>query len=164
MQNFRIFWVLVLIVSTVTTIYVVVASYDTFLAAPTATSQIPTRSHISTIPFPAVGICSGNRISRKAALDFSSFMWVPDVFAANSSILFLFHYLLYRFNRQNTSSVKIGSTIRNIFKNILILGSFYDMEVDMDNFNTIDRLHTFFTEIYGENYPIYDIMTNVRSD
>lgn len=32
----------------------------------------------------------------------------------------------------------------------------------MDNFNTIDRLHTFFTEVYGENYPIAEIMQNVR--
>lgn len=31
----------------------------------------------------------------------------------------------------------------------------------MDNFNTIDRLHTFFTEVYGENYPIDEIMQNV---
>lgn len=69
---------------------------------------------------------------------------------------------MYRFNRQNTTSVRIGRTIPNIFNNILILGSFYDMEVEMDNFNTINVLHTFFTEVYGENYPIDAIMQNVR--
>lgn len=31
----------------------------------------------------------------------------------------------------------------------------------MDNFNTIDRIHTFFKEVYGENYPIDEIMQNV---
>lgn len=57
--------------------------------------------------------------------------------------------------------MRIGNSTANIFRNILILGSFYDMEVDMDNFNIIDRIHTFFNEVYGENYPIDEIMLNV---
>lgn len=67
----------------------------------------------------------------------------------------------FRFHRQNTTSVKIGSNIESIYQNILNLGSFYDLEVDMDNFNIIERIHNFFTIIYGENYPISNIMNNV---
>lgn len=72
--SYRMFWVFVLILSTIATIWIVTTSYKAFLDGPTATSQLPTRVPVSSIPFPAVGICSGNRISKSAAMLYADYM------------------------------------------------------------------------------------------
>lgn len=43
-------------------IYMLVSFYNNFIDAPTAITQIPTRKSITTVPFPSIGVCNGNRL------------------------------------------------------------------------------------------------------
>lgn len=51
--------------------YIFVFALDGFVSKPTFTSLDNIKHPISAIPFPAVAICSVNKISRKAAMDYA---------------------------------------------------------------------------------------------
>lgn len=69
LSHSRIFWVIVLGFFIALTLWFTISFYYTFSDAPTATSQVPNRRSVTTVPFPAVTICDGNRISRSALMD-----------------------------------------------------------------------------------------------
>lgn len=70
----RILWILITVCGIAVTIYLVINSYLEFLESPTVTSEVPIKTPILDINFPAVSVCNANRISRKALLKYSSFM------------------------------------------------------------------------------------------
>ncbi|KAJ2949043.1 hypothetical protein O0L34_g5984 [Tuta absoluta] len=62
----RIIWVVTLIGALVCSVSLVMMTFNKFYRAPLVTTQLPEGVPVSTIIFPAVGICSNNRISKKA--------------------------------------------------------------------------------------------------
>ncbi|GAB0095240.1 hypothetical protein DMENIID0001_105960 [Sergentomyia squamirostris] len=70
----RISWMFLVTGMIVATVWLLTSSYMSFLLAPTATSRSVYRVPINTIPFPAVAICSGTRISRQALKNYTEFM------------------------------------------------------------------------------------------
>lgn len=57
-------------------LWMIIFLYTDYAEAPTATAQLPTRKPVTEIPFPAVGICSGNRMSRKVLQGYAEYLLV----------------------------------------------------------------------------------------
>lgn len=70
----RILWIFAAASWISLTIWLVVSSYLTVLEAPTLTSENPNRLPVTEIDFPAIAICSENRISRFALDEYSNYM------------------------------------------------------------------------------------------
>lgn len=70
----RILWLIIAASLIGMTIWLVVSSYLAVLEAPTLTSENPNRLPVTEIDFPAIAICSENRISRIALDEYSNFM------------------------------------------------------------------------------------------
>ncbi|KAG6443739.1 hypothetical protein O3G_MSEX002980 [Manduca sexta] len=62
----RIVWIVILIVGLVCSVSLVWATFIKFYRAPLVMTQMPEGVSVSKIIFPAVGICSNNRISKRA--------------------------------------------------------------------------------------------------
>lgn len=70
----RIAWACLDVAGVSFTAWLIVYSYMQLIVAPTVTSQRTSRISVQEIPFPAVAICSGNRLSRAALHDYAGFM------------------------------------------------------------------------------------------
>lgn len=70
----RVLWILITIFGILLTSYLVINSYLDFLESPTVTSEDPKRTSVLELSFPAVSLCSSNRIGRKELLTYSEFM------------------------------------------------------------------------------------------
>lgn len=70
----RILWMLMATSWIGMTIWLVVSSYLAVLDAPTLTSENPNRIPVTEIDFPAIAICSENRISHFALDEYSNYM------------------------------------------------------------------------------------------
>lgn len=70
----RILWMLAAASWIGMTIWLVVSSYLAVLEAPTLTSENSNRLPVTGIDFPAIAICSENRISRSALDEYSNHM------------------------------------------------------------------------------------------
>ncbi|XP_059619329.1 sodium channel protein Nach-like [Phlebotomus argentipes] len=64
---------------------------------------------------------------------------------------------------QNFTSVKVSNSYEGVYNHLLHLGSFYTLNIDQDNFYLFDRLHSFFMELYGNPYPIQEIIANLST-
>lgn len=67
-------WLVIALFGVVLTSLLVTYSYFEFLESPTVTSEDPIRTSVLDLGFPAVSVCTANRISRKALLEYSFFM------------------------------------------------------------------------------------------
>lgn len=65
----RVIWVIVLIIALICSISLVWVTFDKYYSAPLVTTQMPEGISVSKIIFPAVGICSNNRISKRAVTE-----------------------------------------------------------------------------------------------
>ncbi|CAH0585757.1 unnamed protein product [Chrysodeixis includens] len=65
----RLLWVVILIVGLICSISLVWITFDKYYSAPLVTTQTPEGVPVSQIIFPAVGICTNNRISKKAVTE-----------------------------------------------------------------------------------------------
>lgn len=83
----RILWILITAFGIAITIYLVINSYVTFLESPTVTSELPIKTPILELNFPAVSVCNANRISRKALLKYSKFMWVSKSVSSKTRLI-----------------------------------------------------------------------------
>lgn len=70
----RILWILITIFGIILTFWLVINSYLDFLDSPTVTSENPIRTSVLELNFPAICICSSNRISRNELIQYSKFM------------------------------------------------------------------------------------------
>lgn len=70
----RILWILITIFGICLTFYLVINSYLEFLESPTVTSEDPIKTSVLELSFPAVSVCSANRISQKELIEYSKFM------------------------------------------------------------------------------------------
>lgn len=84
----RFLWILMAASLISMTIWLVVSSYLDVLEAPTMTSENSNRIPVTEIDFPAIAICSENRISRFQLEEYSNFMSVYMFFA------FLYYYIM----------------------------------------------------------------------
>ena len=75
----RVSWVLTILVSLSVTIWLIVSSYLSFLESPTVISERPVRQPVTEVPFPAIAICSENRISRTLLQNYSEYMFVFEL-------------------------------------------------------------------------------------
>ncbi|XP_059048526.1 sodium channel protein Nach-like [Achroia grisella] len=64
----RIIWIIVLIGALVCSVSLVWETFDKYYRAPLVTTQMPEGIPVNTIIFPAVGICTTNRISKQAVV------------------------------------------------------------------------------------------------
>jgi hypothetical protein len=67
-----------------------------------------------------------------------------------------------RMKIQHKSKNIVGKNPEEIFKVLLLMASLYNFEIDYANWEKVYRLHGFLVDIYGEEYPIEKIMTEVR--
>ncbi|KAJ8731421.1 hypothetical protein PYW07_004585 [Mythimna separata] len=65
----RIIWIITLIVGLICSISLVWLTFDKYYSAPLVTTQLPEGVSVNKIIFPAVGICTNNRISKRAAAE-----------------------------------------------------------------------------------------------
>lgn len=72
LHNFRKFWAVVLIISTVGCIYMVALLWNNFISKPTRVYTETSQAATDVIPFPAVTICNTNIISKTKLKDFVS--------------------------------------------------------------------------------------------
>lgn len=56
----------------------------------------------------------------------------------------------------------IGRNVTEVSKNLLVLGKFYDLRMDDEDFYIFDRVHSALKVVYNGVYPITDILANVR--
>lgn len=70
----RTYWATIALSIISLTMGLIISGYLHFVRGPTVTSEQVNGFPILNMPFPSVGICSSNRISRKALMDFSKFM------------------------------------------------------------------------------------------
>lgn len=71
----RFIWTICTVIWIIFAIWLVGSSYHSILRAPTVTSERQSRMPVVDIPFPAVAICSENRISRRALLQYAEFVY-----------------------------------------------------------------------------------------
>ncbi|GAB0095237.1 hypothetical protein DMENIID0001_105930 [Sergentomyia squamirostris] len=62
---------------------------------------------------------------------------------------------------QNSTTTKIAKTFDGVYDSLLQLGSFYTLNDDQDDFYFFDKLHSFFMELYGNPYPLQEIIANL---
>ncbi|XP_063364288.1 sodium channel protein Nach-like [Cydia amplana] len=65
----RIIWVIILISALICSASLVWLTFSKYYKAPLVTTQMPEGVSVSTIIFPAVGICSNNRVSKRAVTE-----------------------------------------------------------------------------------------------
>ncbi|XP_049694451.2 sodium channel protein Nach isoform X1 [Helicoverpa armigera] len=65
----RIIWIVTLVVGLICSISLVWLTFDKYYSAPLVTTQLPEGTPVNKIIFPAVGICTNNRISKRAATE-----------------------------------------------------------------------------------------------
>lgn len=65
-------WILLHSFNTFCFIYVAITAYNDFTTNPLVTTLHDTIYPIKEIPFPAVSLCSNNRISKRAAVEFAN--------------------------------------------------------------------------------------------
>lgn len=70
----RIIWIIATVCWISVAVWLVAVSYTYFQRAPTVTSEMSNSMSIVDIPFPAVAVCSENRISRRKLIEYSMFM------------------------------------------------------------------------------------------
>lgn len=79
----RIYWALIALTIVSITMALIISGYLHFVEGPTVTSEQINGFSILNMPFPAVAICTSNRISKKALLEFSEFMYKFPYFYSN---------------------------------------------------------------------------------
>ncbi|CAH0715589.1 unnamed protein product, partial [Brenthis ino] len=65
----RVFWIITMISALICSVSLVWMTFDRYYGAPLVTTQMPEGVSVSKIIFPAVGICTNNRISKRAIVD-----------------------------------------------------------------------------------------------
>lgn len=70
----RLLWFVVMCAVIWFTIYLMLSANKILLESPVETSENPTRISVLSVPFPAIALCSENRISHSALMNFSQFM------------------------------------------------------------------------------------------
>lgn len=66
---YRVIWVITLIGALICSVTLVWITFNKYYQAPLVTTQFPEGVPVSTIIFPAVGICTNNRISKMAVTE-----------------------------------------------------------------------------------------------
>lgn len=72
----RTYWATIALTIISLTMGLIISGYLHFVRGPTVTSEFVNGFPVLNMPFPAVGLCSSNRISRSALMEFSSFMYL----------------------------------------------------------------------------------------
>jgi acid-sensing ion channel, other len=132
----RISWGLILLGALCFGSYMICLTYGKYLNAPTATSKLPNRIKVSEVEFPAIAICTGNRMSKKAVMQYADLVWT---------------------NQRRVDKI-VGESIDEIFQTLLLMISLYNFDLDSENWDKLSRLHEFFVAFYGDQYPVEDIM------
>lgn len=68
---FRLLWYFIQICALVATVYIFLKAFDDFAAKPTFTSLESMNHPVWEVSFPAVAVCSVNKISKKAAMQYA---------------------------------------------------------------------------------------------
>lgn len=159
----RLLWTLITVFNIVITFYLVINSYVTFLESPTVTSEAPIKTPILELNFPAVSVCNGNRISRRALMEYSRFMWVLNgltVISSPSSISFLPSSL----HATRNENQHIGRSVDEVFGNLVTIGQMYTLESSTDDLIKLETIHAVLQSVYGGEYSAHDIMSDVYID
>ncbi|XP_053669889.1 pickpocket protein 28-like [Anopheles nili] len=110
----RLFWLLVLILEAATLVAIIISAWSKFTANPLITTLYDTIYPIELVPFPAVSLCSNNRISRTAA---------------------------YRYARQLAERDTERRNVSYFLEQIVLLGKLYDY--DHENLHQMTKFQEF---------------------
>lgn len=89
----RLLWYLIQLCAVTAAVYIFLHAWQNFTAKPTFTTLQSVKHPIWEVPFPAVSICSVNKISRKAAWEYAEELFVLHL----SFLLFFNKYLFMEF-------------------------------------------------------------------
>lgn len=58
-------------------------------------------------------------------------------------------------------SLNLGSTVEQVYKELLIIGHVYNLEMDESDYYRFEKIHAVLTYAYNGNYSLNDVMSNV---
>ncbi|XP_016945073.4 sodium channel protein Nach isoform X2 [Drosophila suzukii] len=136
-------WLVLLTVIVIYTHIVIANLIREYLVQPTEIRMSPDMVHVANSPFPAVGVCSSNKISKRLLQDYA---------------VKLFHH------QGNSSLQAVALDVDDIADRLLVLAQFYlhPFETERWNASELDRLHRLLLSYYNDNeYSVRDILRDL---
>nr|XP_017013708.2 sodium channel protein Nach [Drosophila takahashii] len=140
-------WLALLTALVIYTHIVIVNLTQEYLVQPTEIHMAPDLVHVANSPFPAVGVCTANKISQRL----------------------LRNYAVKLFHHQGNSSLQaVALDVDDMADRLLVLAQFYlnpRETLDRWNASELDRLHRLLFSYYNDNgYSVRDILRHLSPD
>lgn len=75
--------------------------------------------------------------------------------------IFLIFFLFFSFDFQTKRQYSVRNTVEDIQDELMFLGSFYNMEIELNDFYVVDQLHNILEDMYNGSYNIEKLMDRV---
>ncbi|XP_016976874.1 sodium channel protein Nach [Drosophila rhopaloa] len=139
-------WLALLTAIVIYTHIVIVNLTQEYLVQPTEIHMVPDLVHVANSPFPAVGVCTANKISQRLLRD----------------------YAVKLFQHQGNSSLQaVALDVDDMADRLLVLAQFYlsPLETERWNASELDRLHRLLFSYYHDSeYSVGEILRNLSPD
>ncbi|XP_017121005.1 sodium channel protein Nach [Drosophila elegans] len=139
-------WLAVLTALVIYTHIVIVDLTQEYLVQPTEIHKAPDLVHVANSPFPAVGVCTANKISQRLLRD----------------------YAVKLFQHQGNSSLQaVALDVDDMADRLLVLAQFYlnPLETERWNASELGRLHRLLFSYYRDSeYSVRDILRDLSPD
>ncbi|KAH8341640.1 hypothetical protein KR059_012851 [Drosophila kikkawai] len=139
-------WLALLTAIVIYTHIVIVDLTQEYLIQPTEIHLAPDLVHVANSPFPAVGVCTANKISRRLLQDYA--------------------LKLYR-HQGNSTLQAVALDVDDMADRLLVLAQFYlnPLETDRWNASELERLHRLLSSYYNNGaYSVRDILRQLSPD
>ncbi|KAH8249287.1 hypothetical protein KR032_008125 [Drosophila birchii] len=139
-------WLALLTAIVIYTHIVIVNLTQEYLVQPTEIHLAPDLVHVANSPFPAVGVCTANKISHRLLQDYA--------------------VKLYR-HQGNSTLQAVALDVDDMADRLLVLAQFYlnPFETDTWNATELERLHRLLSSYYNnDGYSVRDILRQLSPD
>ncbi|KAH8376490.1 hypothetical protein KR200_008700 [Drosophila serrata] len=139
-------WLALLTAIVIYTHIVIVNLTQEYLVQPTEIHLAPDLVHVANSPFPAVGVCTANKISRRLLRDYA---------------VKLYHH------QSNSTLQAVALNVDDMADRLLVLAQFYlnPFETDRWNATELERLHRLLSSYYNNvGYSVRDILRRLSPD
>lgn len=75
--------------------------------------------------------------------------------------MWLTNLLLARFEYQSKRQYAVRSTVEDIIGELMFFGSFYTMEIELNDFYILDQLHNTLQDMHNGSYDTEELMARV---
>ncbi|XP_050740940.1 sodium channel protein Nach [Drosophila biarmipes] len=139
-------WLALLTAIVIYTHIEIVSLTQEYLVQPTEIHMAPDLVHVANSPFPAVGVCTANKISQRLLRNYAER---------------LFHH------QGNSSLQAVALDVDDMADRLLVLAQFYlyPLETERWNASELDGLHRLLFSYYNDNgYSVRDILRDLSPD